>query len=486
MEARGNSRTIRAHWERARSGDLRGAAESAHSALSAPGTALAAQEQVELRLVAAFCAMRQGNHTDAARELDAAEEALGASRNDKLSLRIAAWRAELAYFQGRYSAAEELLDALDAGLLRQGDSLYRGFALRIRIAILLARADYASIAQLVDSAVRMAESSGDDYVHVQVLNVLGAYYFDRATSKLAEPHARSHLTSLDPKDLQPMQADAAAALGYFVRAREVAERARYEFAAWYVAGNIERLEILLGRAQRAVSAIRKRLRVLQARGASYDEIVTRSNLAWGLRTLGHHREALTEIDAALALARRTGTFNVLLEFLHYDRSVVLGALGDATGARASYRRYLRLVEAGNRSAAHTSGLPGASRRPLEPYFLKRVEEVIVRHDGRLPVALLAPECGVSLRTLESAFVSFRGLTPVAYLRNRKLDGARRMLESGATVQEAASRSGFGSVTTFANEYRRRFGVAPSRTRRHRQSVALDGPGAMPEGNERGR
>lgn len=465
MGRRGGLPTIRAHWERARAGDFRGALEAAHEALTGSSRTRPVAEQVELRLVAAFCAMRQGSHGTAARELDEAERALGsAAERERLLPRVAAWRAELAYFQGRYSAAEEILDAIDGRLERQGDSPYGAFCLRIRIAILLARADYARIDALASRARRVAESSGDDYVNTQILNVLGAYLFDRATSKLPDPHARSHLTSVDPKDAGPMQADAREALAYFVRAHEVAKRARYEFAAWYVAGNIERLEILLGRADRAVRATRKRLRVLQARGATYDEIAARSNLAWGLRTLGHHREALSELDAALALARRTGTYNVLLEFLHYDRSVVLAALGDGAGARASYRRYLRLIEAGNRNTT-PGGVPGAPRRPLEPYFLKQADEVIERHAGRMPIRQLALESGVSLRALEGAFMTFRGLTPVAYLRNRRLDGARRMLEAGSSVQQAASVSGFQSVTTFAKEYRRRFGVAPSRTRK---------------------
>jgi len=45
------------------------------------------------------------------------------------------------------------------------------------------------------------------------------------------------------------------------------------------------------------------------------------------------------------MARATGTYNVLLEFLEYDRSIVLGAPGDTVGARAGYRSYLQLVGA---------------------------------------------------------------------------------------------------------------------------------------------
>ncbi len=403
------------------------------------------------------------------RELDAAAKVASVSKaGDGAELRVETWRAELAYFQGRYSDANEIVDRLLPRLEESGDRSYAAFALRIRIAILLARADYDAVAPFAERAIALAEASGDDYVIVQVLNVLGAVSFDRATSKLNLPHARSHLSSLDPHDAEPMEQDAREALSYFERARAVAERAHYEFAAWYVAGNIERLEIVLGRADKAVRAIRKRLAVLQARGAKYDEIVTRSNLAWGLRVLGHHREALHELDVALSLARETGTFNVLLEFLEYDRSIVQDALGDSAGARASYRRYLQLVGAYNRNAALMAGEAhsGAQKRPLEPYFLKRADRFVADNiAGSFTVAELAAHCGVSWRTLEKAFTDFRGVTPVAHVRNLRLDHAQRALDEGSsTISEIAARCGFRSSTTFALEYRKRFGVPPSHAR----------------------
>jgi len=452
-------------WEQARAGDLRGAADAAHKALSESSRALTSAQRGELHLVRAFCAMRQGHHAEALRELDIAKMAAGTPGCDEgLALRIATWRAELAYFQGRYSVADEILDTLIDALELRGDAAYAAFALRIRIAILLAGGKYERIAMLAERAIRLARASHDDYVHVQVLNVLGACHFDRATSKLPE-HARSHLSSLDPAESPPIEEEAREALRYFESAREVAERANYDFAAWYVAGNIERLEILLGRPERAVRAIRKRLKVLQSRGARYDEIVARSNLAWGLRILGQHAEALHELDVALDLARETGTFNVLLEFLHYDRSVVLDALGDNVGGRAAYRRYLRLVQSGNRSApALPGGVPAPKRRPLEPNFLKRADRFVEAQRGApLSVSDVAAHLKVSDRTLEKAFAEFRGITAVAHLRNRRLDDARAALEEGtAGVAEVATRFGFGSTTTFALEFRKRFGVPPSR------------------------
>ena len=456
-------------WELARAGDLRGGAVAARQQLSRLGGKATPRERVELHLAAACCAMRQGHHADALRDLNLAELAAAPTEERGLALRVDVWRAELAYFQGRYSAATETLDRVQAPLEANGDWTYAAFALRVRIAILLARADYAAVTPLANRAIGAAEASGDDYVMVQILNILGAVRFDCATSKLAQPHARSHLSSLDPHDVLPMEEDAREALHLFQKAREVAERSNYEFAAWYVAGNIERLEILLGHAERAVRAIRKRLHQLQARGATYDEIVTRSNLAWGLRTMGRYPEALHELDVALALAHETWTSNVLLEFLYYDRSVVLYALGDTAEAGASYRRYVQLVgRPGDSQRNGPSGVDAAiARRPLEPYFLKRADRYIHEHAGEtLTVATLSAQCGVSERTLQKAFTDFRQVTPVAHMRNVRLDLARQALAGGdESVHDVAARCGFRSVTTFALEYRKRFGTTPSRSLR---------------------
>lgn len=454
-------------WEIARAGDLRGAIAAARAALG-HRDALPA-ECVELLLVSAFCAMRQGQHADALRNLDAAAEvARSPQAGAGPTLRVDVWRAELAYFQGRYSDANGIVERALPELEHSGDLAYAALALRVRIAILLARADYDGVGAIAERALAVARSSGDDYALVQMLNVLGAVYFDRATSKLGQPHARSHLSSFNPSDATPVEDDAREALRYFEQARDVAERARYEFAAWYVAGNIERLQILLGHADSAVRAIRKRLGLLQARGAKYDEIVTRSNLAWGLRTLGRYSEALHELDVALALTRDTATSNVLLEFLEYDRSVVLDALEDTLGARASYRRYLQLVGQHNRIAVTSHKAPtGNARRPLEPFFLKRADRFILEHvDKPFKVRDIAEHCGVSWRTLETTFADFRGLPPVAHVRNLRLDHARAALKEGqGTVAAVAARYGFRSSTTFTLAYRKRFGIAPSRTKR---------------------
>jgi transcriptional regulator GlxA family with amidase domain len=105
-------------------------------------------------------------------------------------------------------------------------------------------------------------------------------------------------------------------------------------------------------------------------------------------------------------------------------------------------------------------------RPLEPFFLKRADRYVAERIGEtLAIEELARHCGVSWKTLQKAFVDSRGITPVAYVRNVRLDAARKALDEGASVAEVAGRFGFRSVTTFSLEYRKRFGVPPSRTKR---------------------
>ena len=320
--------TVALAWQLARAGEFREAIAIARNALDTLPPEATAGERVELHLAGASCAMRQGDHASALRDLDAAAaSASSPAAGEILAPRVDAWRAELAYFQGRYGDAIALVDRLLPLFERTGDAAYGAFALRVRIAILLARGDYEGIRGVADRAVALARASGDGYVEVQVQNILGAAHFDRATSKLRAPHARAHLSALDPTDTEPMEADAREALRCFEQARDAAQGAGNAFAAWYVEGNIERIQILLGNADLAIPAIRKRLHALQARGVRYDEIVTRSNLAWGLRILGRQREALHELDVALRLAlASTGTGNVMLEYLEYDRSIVLDAL----------------------------------------------------------------------------------------------------------------------------------------------------------------
>lgn len=103
-----------------------------------------------------------------------------------------------------------------------------------------------------------------------------------------------------------------------------------------------------------------------------------------------------------------------------------------------------------------------------PRHLKKVEDYLQAH-AHLPVTLedLSQEAGVSARTLQQAFRSHYGVSPMQYLKQVRLDKLRdELLGSGDTrlsLADLAMRWGFAHQGRFSAEYRQRFGEAPSIT-----------------------
>ncbi|XZE55075.1 helix-turn-helix domain-containing protein [Planctomycetaceae bacterium SH139] len=91
-------------------------------------------------------------------------------------------------------------------------------------------------------------------------------------------------------------------------------------------------------------------------------------------------------------------------------------------------------------------------------------------DRLLTVPDLAQDSGVAERTLRTAFRKCYGLSPVEYLRIRRLHEARRLLRASCpdetTVTRVAFSLGFWDLGRFAGAYRLLFGELPSRTLRN--------------------
>lgn len=102
-----------------------------------------------------------------------------------------------------------------------------------------------------------------------------------------------------------------------------------------------------------------------------------------------------------------------------------------------------------------------------PRHVRDAAAFIEAHAGeRLTVGAIATACGVSVRSLQEGFRRTIGKTPLTYLRDVRLDRAHAdLLESGASVTDAAYRWGFAHLGRFAHVYRRRFGETPHETRR---------------------
>jgi AraC family ethanolamine operon transcriptional activator len=128
-------------------------------------------------------------------------------------------------------------------------------------------------------------------------------------------------------------------------------------------------------------------------------------------------------------------------------------------------------------ASEESKPESESRRRLA---VRRVEEYLDAHASEVPsIAALCAIAGVSERTLEYAFQEQIGVSPIRYLRLRRLNAVRLELlrsEAGAIrVTDAAMRWGFWELGRFAREYRALFGELPSETLAGRRAMKAEPP-----------
>ena len=107
---------------------------------------------------------------------------------------------------------------------------------------------------------------------------------------------------------------------------------------------------------------------------------------------------------------------------------------------------------------------------VAPHYVRRAEAFIEAHlESPITIADLATHAEVSARSLQTAFQRFRGTTPMALIRDLRLDRVRQTLSAGdamtCRVTDVALQWGFTHLGKFAEAYRKRFGETPSMTLR---------------------
>ncbi|MBM9466553.1 AraC family transcriptional regulator [Nakamurella leprariae] len=107
-----------------------------------------------------------------------------------------------------------------------------------------------------------------------------------------------------------------------------------------------------------------------------------------------------------------------------------------------------------------------ARRPGRDHVARVVDHVQAHPEQALSLADLARIGAVGARALQEGFRAEFGMSPTAYLRSVRLERVHADLlaaPAGATVTAVATRWGFAHLSRFAEQYRRRFGQAPSAT-----------------------
>lgn len=181
--------------------------------------------------------------------------------------------------------------------------------------------------------------------------------------------------------------------------------------------------------------------------------------------LGSEIRAPLAFDFAVQSAPVARTFPRLIESLLHE-------LGDASTLqhpRVSSHLERTLMTLLLTGVSHNYSLHFNSSTPASgPYYVRRVEEYIRQHAcDMVSIEDLVRAAGVRPRSLYYGFKRWRGITPMAYLRNTRLEIARQHLQKartdGGTVTAAAFAAGYTHLSRFSKDYKARFGETPSQT-----------------------
>ena len=106
--------------------------------------------------------------------------------------------------------------------------------------------------------------------------------------------------------------------------------------------------------------------------------------------------------------------------------------------------------------------------PSTSQAIRRAQAYMREHLGeRLPVAMVASHCGLSVRRLQALFRDECRQSPLQWLRAQRLQAVRRAMRQGGStdkVSEIAARFGFAHLGEFSRAYRQAFGETPQQTR----------------------
>ena len=111
------------------------------------------------------------------------------------------------------------------------------------------------------------------------------------------------------------------------------------------------------------------------------------------------------------------------------------------------------------------------KTPAPRHVKKAIDYIEAHLTQPILLADLVAASGVSAGALNSGFQRFRDLSPMAFVRERRLEQAKARLERGeSSVTQAAFDTGFSHLGRFSKVYLQKFGEMPSETlRRSRAS-----------------
>ena len=103
---------------------------------------------------------------------------------------------------------------------------------------------------------------------------------------------------------------------------------------------------------------------------------------------------------------------------------------------------------------------GMNQQDLQ--FMERLQQLVSdnMHDEDFSIDVLAEQMNMSRSSFYRKIKALTDMTPIEYLKKRRLEQAAQLLSQGIRVTEVAGRVGFTSSSYFAKCFKARFGVLP--------------------------
>ncbi|WP_425100668.1 GlxA family transcriptional regulator [Tropicibacter sp. S64] len=126
-----------------------------------------------------------------------------------------------------------------------------------------------------------------------------------------------------------------------------------------------------------------------------------------------------------------------------------------------------------RRAGEALGSPAARSEDTPDRVLGRMQSVMAAHiETPLPLDVIARELELSPKQMRSRCKSGFGMTPAEVYLDLRLKRARRLVqETGQSVHEIASATGFQSPSAFTRSYKTHFGETPRDLRAMKRTVS---------------
>ena len=157
------------------------------------------------------------------------------------------------------------------------------------------------------------------------------------------------------------------------------------------------------------------------------------------------------------------TDKALEEFLSLYRGLSASDSPDCFGRSIVQNAYASLLLLFVNQQFHNA--PSSYQNTMPQYITGTMQYIETHLNQPVRLSVLAKRFSVSESYLSSQFKHHTGLTLRAYLLDRKVNSAKKLLQEGLSVTEACYQSGFNDYANFIRSFKQLVGISPGKYRR---------------------